>query len=391
MRIAVAMGTFAGLYGITAIATHFYVREFLLPQSRAASLELSKFEPRILADLKLLKEKPVYSVLPREKNAERFLSGFVSWQGPGTSEINNADHDRLIAMMKDHEHAVQSDEEWDGFLDDENLDQIDLSWVDQLIAYDYFDFGSNPATIDLLSRVEHSHGIARVRIASNLPFPDMRELRFAALARVAQLQLEDRLAEAPALFRHVSYLLSTTDSLMGSMISVDMLQNEKSLAERTGIPWPHIADEQIWALKRTAWAWGGIQEIRSSEGSLGAFEPYFNRTTSACASLIERIAGDELLQDYLLPTAPLEPDLREHLSKEIEFKKRVFAKCDHQDLDVFFKPITDADSPGMLGRTIPNPARIPFLRRILGLSLFLAATMNDFDLYHETPRQPASN
>ncbi len=390
MRAALAAGTFAGLYGFAALSTQIYIRAFLLPKIQSLSLELNKAEPRILADLKLLKEKPVYPDQPREKNAERFLSGFMSWTAASLPTIDNADHDRLIAVMKDHEHAVQSDQEWQNFLDDERLDEMNLTWIDQLMAYDHIDFGSHPVYADLLSRVLHSHGVARLGIAANLPFPEMRELRFAALARVAQLQLEDRLMEAPGLYRHVGFLLSTTDSLSGSMMSVYMLQSEKNLAQRTGARWPQIEEDRIQAMKRTAWAWGGIEQIFASQGSLGIYEPYFHRSANACAGLLEMSGGAELLQNYLSPTVPLEYDLSERLSKETEFKRRLFSKCDHENLEVFLTPIADEDSPLMLGHIAPNPARIPFYRRLLGLQLMAWSVPNYFGLYQETPRRPAS-
>lgn len=390
MRIVFVTGTFAGLYGLAAVSTHFYVRAFLLPQIHAASSELSRFEPRILADLKSLQENPIYPELPRATNAERFLSGFISWRGVDTTTLNTSEHDRLISMMKIHERAFNSDEAWSNLLDDDQLKAMDLSWVDQLIAYDHIDFGSHPAYAYLLDHVEHSHGIARVGIAASLPLPELRELRFAALARFAQRQLDNNQFDAPELFRHIGYLLSTTDTLIGSMLAVDMLQTEKRLAERTDTSWAMIDDNRIQALKRTAWAWGGITRLRAREQSLGSFEPYFHRSTNACAGLVEMFGMGNLLQDYLKPTAPLEYDLHDRLALETQFMRRLLAVCDHKNLGVFLSPIASEDSPVMIGRLVVNPARVPFLRRILGLKLLAFAPPNYFGSYNETPREPAS-
>jgi hypothetical protein len=381
----------AGLYAFTAFGTYCYVHIFLLPKIHASTNDLARFEPRILADLKLLTTDPIYKDLPREKNAERFLSGFISWAGSHVEVLKDLNHDRLITLMKAHERALQNDEEWAALLADDQLKDLDLKWVDQLAAYDHINFGTHPVYHDLLARVEHAHGYERMQIAAALPLPDMNELRFAALARVAQLETEDRIDEAIPLYRHVGYLISTTDSMVGLYNSVIMLQNEKSLAERTDFKWPVVDSRRISAMKRTSWAWSGIERIKSRQGSLGAFEPYFKRSANACAGVLEVLNLESMLQDYLSPTTFLESDFRDRLAKQNSFAKQLYTVCDHENLNVFLTPIAEADSPLMLSRRKVNPARIPFLRRIIGLTLLTEAIPNDFRLYEEDPRQPASS
>lgn len=387
-----------------------YARFALLPSVRAASADLDRFEPRILADLRTLQAHPIFAGssaaagppvtggraaagpaatadagATRERNAERFLSGFITWNG--AEPLQTVDHDRLVAMMREHEHALVSDDDWSALIDDDALDDLDLNWVDQLAAYDHIDFGTHPAYIDLLSRVAGANGFERASIAARLPYPELAELRFATLARVAQLMEEDRWREASSLYRHVADLMQTSDSLIGSMMSVVMLQNEKSLRDRTGTPaWPVVDDDLIGAMKRTAWAWDGIEQLRPAR--LRDFEPYFNRQTGACAGLLEMFGTGAMLQDYLEPTAFLEYDLRPRLAKQTQFKKRLFEMCDHQNLEVFLAPMDEG--PLMIGRLKPNPARIPFLRRILGLKILASESPTYFRLYEEAPRQPAS-
>jgi hypothetical protein len=307
-KVALAFGGFALAYLAAAAGTQVCLRSFFLPEIAVPSTVLHRLEPRLLADLKRLSQNPVYPVLPREKNAERFLLGFVSWDG--TPALSNVEHDRLMELMAAHQDALRSDEEWAAFLDDENLYDLDLAWVDQLTAYDHFDFRTHPAYAAALARAETSHGLARFEIAYSLPAPRLKELRFAALARAAQLIRERRLEDAQALYRHVGYLLSTTDSLVGSAMAVVMLQNEKRLAARTRTAWPVIDDDRVEALRRVSWAWTGITTALAADGTLGVYAPYFQRSTSACTGVFDHLGTESLLQDYLKPTVFSSPTSR---------------------------------------------------------------------------------
>ena len=389
-KVAVVSALACGVYIVVAIATHVYVHAVLLPTIHQASADLDRLEPRIIADFKLLSEKPIYSALPREKNAEHFLSGFISWSGSGVRPLTNPEHDRLMTLMKSHERAASTDETWAAFLADDSLSKLDLAWVDQLVAYDHIDFGTHQIQADLLNKVEAANGMQRVGIAANLPLPEMRELRFAALARVAQLQKENRLAEAPGLYRHVSYLFASTDSLIGSLVAATLLQTEKSLAERTRADWQTVDENLVQAFKRSAWAWIGIEHLRASKENLGSFEPYLNRATGACSGAFETIGFSGQLQDYFAPTALFESDLHERLAKIGHFQRRLLDLCEHEQLKVFLAPVPSEANPLIVERFHPNMARIPFVRRIVGLNYLASLTPNYFNLYEQNPREPAS-
>ncbi len=385
-NFALLVSAIAITYALIAIGTHVYVRSVLLPKLDANRGALDRFEPRILADLKLLTEKPVYTALPREKNAERFLTGFIGWDGGDALET--IEHTRLVDFMKQHQDALKSEDEWSSFIDDDALDDLDLAWVDQLSAYDYLDFETHPRYVDELSRVTETHGMLRAGILGRLPIPNYLELRFAALARAAQMSLENRAPEALELYRHVGYLMSTSDSLAGSLTAVTMLQNEKRLADYLDIEWTPIDNSRIDAMKRTAWAWGGIERLVSvTDGSLGAYEPYFARANGACAAMLDLPGPEGLLIDYLRPSVLGEPDVNERLDHQAVAIARVYEKCGHPEMKAFLAPM---QAPLQVGRFTPNPARIPFLRRLIGLGFAAEANPNYVRFYEENPRQPAS-
>lgn len=383
---------FAVAYGAVAAGSHLYISWYLLPTMTASADDLARLEPRILADLKLLREKPIFTELAREKNAERFISGFIACYGDcgvnHSDALETPEHEKLVAMMRVHDHALRSDDEWSAFLDDEALEELDLAWVDQLIAYDHIDFATHPSYISALARVETSHGIERLAISKALPFPAMNELRFATLARAAQLSLEDRGEEARRIYRHISYLLSTTDSLMGSLVSVSMLENEKQLSERLDFSWNLIDDARIRAMRRTSMAWGGIVNVQAGRGEFGLYQDYFSRSTNACAVSNEAVGRDVMLEDYLKPTAFLEMDFSDQLMRTRALQKKILEICEHENLDVFLKPMPPSNL--MAGRLKMNPARVPFLRRVLGLTLLSVASPNYFSEYDQIPREPSS-
>jgi hypothetical protein len=383
---ALTLSALAFAYLATAIGTQVYVRARALPELDAGREKIERLEPRILADLKLLAEKPVFAKSAREKNAERFLTGFITWSG--AEALHSAEHDRLIESMGQHQDVLKSEENWSAFVADEAIYDLDLAWVDQLTAYDSIDIATHPRYLEILARAEDAHGIARLALWNELPIPQFGELRFAALARAAQLAREKQPQEGLSLYHHVSDLMSTSDSLIGSLSAVLMLQNEKKLADHLDTKWTPVDDERIDAMKRTSWMWPGLMRDQAVTGTLGSFEAYFSRDTNACTWIHELTGIELVLSDYLQPTLVFEPNLNERLERERGILTKALNACEHPDLMAFFSPVK---SPLMIGRGIPNPARIPFVRRVIGLDVALMATPNYFRIYEESPRQPASD
>jgi hypothetical protein len=343
------------------------------------------YQDRILTDLKLLAEKPIFPPSPRETNAERFLTGFIAWNN--ADPLHSLEHDKLVELQQAHPSLVIDGKGWPGFVADEKVYELSLAWIDQLSAYDSLDLTTHPQFSESLKRIEETHGVARIGLIGDLPFPQYSELRFAAFARAAQLQREGRAEEGLEIFHHIAHLIATSDSLIGSMTSVSMLTSEKWLASNLSVQWTPVDDERIEAMKRTAWAWLGLMRLQAPTGSLGVFEPFMKRDLGACTWVIEAAPSAELvLSDYLQPTLVFEPNLNERLERERSVFTRALGACGHSELGAFYAPIT---SPTMIGRAIPNPARFPFLRRVLGLSLVSVAQPNTFKMY-EDHRRPAS-
>ena len=382
---ALTIGVLAFAYIAIAVCTQMYVRTKALPHIDADEDKLERFESRILTDLKLLADQPVYTASPREKNAERFLSGFISWSG--AEPLQTIEHDRLIESMSRHLDALKSEASWQAFVKDELIYELDLAWVDQLIAYDSLDLSTHPRVLESIAKAETSRGLVRVSLMAELPFPQLSELRFATLVRAVQLAHVDQPREAMEIYHHVGHLVATTDSLIGAMTSVQMLQNEKSIAKNFGVTWALVDDEKIEAMKRTSWAWPSIVRLRARTGSMGIFEPFVSRSTSSCTWVYEP-SLELVISDYLLPTFVFEPNMTERIERQRGVINKALESCGHSELQAFYTP---SASPLMVGRGIPNPARIPFLRRVIGLNLVAASTANFFKMYEEPPRHPASD
>lgn len=375
-------------YSGVAVASHLIIRLVLQPQLEAARAELSVLEPKILADLKLLNDEPLFPNSAREKNAEHFLSGFIAWSGHMAKPLSTVEHQRLVELMSSHKQALTDTEHWAKFRADPNLKALDLSWVDQLVAYDHINLESQVDQSWVLEQVEKSNGVERIGIAERLPMPELQELQFAALARAAQLHNEKRVNEALPLHRHVSQLLASTDCLVGSALAASMLKNETVLADRVGAKWTPMDLNKLAAFKRASWAWIGIQSLRATH-EIGAFGPYLNRKTSACTGAFELLGTTSQLRDFFVPTAFLETDFSEKFALADKFRGHVLDECGHESLKVFLKPVPKEANPLFVGRHRANIERIPFVRRLYGLQLILIASPNFFRLYEE--RQPASN
>lgn len=391
-RRTYALGVSAMVFAYLAIAigTQVYVRAKSLPELDAGREKLDRFETRILADLKLLAEKPVFATGARETNAERFLTGFIVWTG--ADDLHSLEHDRLVESMDRHADALKPDTwksaaTWTGLVEDDSIYDLDLAWVDQLSAYDSLDIATHPRARELLAQAGDAHGLARLELFSELPTPRFDELRYAALVRAAQLAREKQARDAMTLYRHVSRLMATSDSRAGALSSVSMLESEKTLADRLGVAWTPIDGDRLDAMKRTSWMWPGLIRARAALGSLGAFEPFLTRETNACVWVYENAGLELILSEYLQPTVVFEPNLNERLERERGVLTKALASCDHADFGAFFTPV---ESPLTVGRGRPNPARLPFLRRVIGLNLVARAASDDFRFYEESPRRPAA-
>ena len=186
------------------------------------------------------------------------------------------------------------------------------------------------------------------------------------------------------LFHHVSYLIWTSDTLIGSMSAVLMLKQEKSLAAYLDIDWASVDESRLFALKRASWAWIGIQHYTNEFES---YSTYLDRRTGACGGMTDAVPVQTLLTDYLRPKWIGETDHSIWLDEQEKRLTAVMEKCGHPQMKALLAPI---ESPKMVGHVAPNPARIPFLRRLVALTLVSVARPNFFKMYEENPREPAS-
>ncbi len=162
------LGVICVLYFGVAVISKVLVSQFLVQKIHAVSKNIQAHHAEILADLKLLDANPIFTDGPRTKDAQNLISQHIGWQGINTEVPEAPEYKALVALKAAYPQ----------FSDAENITKIaadplaaaiDVSWLDQIEFYDYW----NPASFTKLKkefeRVKEVNGISRIGIFANMP------------------------------------------------------------------------------------------------------------------------------------------------------------------------------------------------------------------------------
>lgn len=385
----IVLGGFFWSYLAVAVSSGLIVTKWLIPKLRAVSNNVRSHHKEILSDLKLLDAKPIFASPLRKKDAQNFISRHIGWKGAKVESVVTPKREDLIALKTAYpELAVENLKK---LADDPRTITIDVSWVDQIESYDHWNLASSSIVKVELERVKKLNGIARIGVLAEMPIPDYSLFQFASVIRFLQLQKSGDPLKSFRLFRHASYLAHTTHTIAGAMIATAGLRREHLFAETFKITdWTLIEKERIAAYKRVSWVWGGlIHEARW--GTLPEeFQMYIKPHNGVCA-----MAGESLFysgfQDFFVPTVPFETNFSAQLQRSEGLTQKLFDVCSMPQYLVFLAP-SPASSNSLFGRGYSigiNLARIPFMRRMFGITLMTVGTPNHLRYYEE--RSPAEN
>lgn len=395
-----------GYWAVATAANTFTTREFVQADAQWRR-EFARVKSRIENDVSQLIENPIYTDRARLKNAEPVVRQFLTWEGdksgsaPEGLEFEN--ETKIKAFADRHSLKDLTPKSWRALLNDPELEQLKLSWLDDLISSDHFDMATHPSHQQAIEKAKTANGLEKIEISSQLPIPNFALLRAMATFRYAQLISKDKADEAAELFRHISHLIWTSNSLVGSMTAMSMLKFEHSLEETgAGFALPLVETERIEAMRSLSWFWGGTYRHLLLGDYFSPLKPYFTPETGACAGASESLAGTSGLEMFLGGESSwMEPDFTPAFKRVRKIEERLMHMCSMEAYKPFFESAPAKPSPLFVKNVyvvsdslgdmqVPNPTLIPFVRRAAGATLLSIAMPNPFAVYDKRDREPAS-
>ena len=371
------------LYLICATVSYHFVHQKFLPEIEAGLAANARHLPNLLGDLRRLDRTLVFPDGPRRRNAESFLRDKIAWEGKGALSLPSKDHDDLVALMKDFAGKKFDKDYFQALTKDQRVQFVNVAWVDDLDQFDHWELWTYPAQESELAKSYQLDSLARLQILADLPVPKMGELLFAVQLRLFQWKEKGKPEKGLQLYRHAARLFDSTATLLGAMMAVRTLNEERvmgwALAPYT---WEAVDETWVQAYKRASWGWSAVFDRALFFPFPEEFRPYLKKNDAVCATLRERAFGLGW-RDLLSASWPLESGFSARIQGVDTVVKQGLKACGLE------KYIGFVDLPRrpwplyrMVGRQkLVNPAAIPFVRVPLGLMLMSMAGANPMRYY----------
>jgi hypothetical protein len=371
-------------------------------ESIAAMLaRTKKFQPAVLADMKLLNEQPPFAAWTRERNAEPFLTRHISWASSTIPALKTPDHEKLL-KIKDKYRPLTEPHNLKAFVADPVVQSIDVAWMEQLPEYDHWNLTTAETLRPHMEEISSKGSIERIGILASLPLPDYMELRGFALVYLAQKIRQGRPLEGFKIYRKVAELSHTSSTLIGNMVAVAMLNTEREVASQVkAAGWTPVSKEVTAAYKRASWGMIGLAQLPWYEEVAPEVAAAFNPRLGACASVSElSTIGFLNMADFFEPRVLFESDYSANYARVREFASKMNESCGLKTYDVLLSRspaganpllvpssqsvfrMASENAPQVAGSEL-NPVRIPYVRRVMGMVIVGIATPSWFGQYEK--------
>ncbi|MCB0421447.1 MAG: hypothetical protein KDD61_10655 [Bdellovibrionales bacterium] len=276
---------------------------------------------------------------------------------------------------------------------------LESHWISQIKKFDHWNIFNIPYVKNKIRDIGPRDSIEKVTVFSSLPIPEIRELAYwGVLYAIHKIKLNQS-KEGLETLRHIAFLSTTTHTLIGQAIAVSVLRYETILAKHFQIRnWEMISENRIEALKRSSWGWASLFSNNLFWGDIDSrWKKYYFTQTGFCAGLNEFPIGVNLLAEFLTDSAPFEDKFSLRLDTSRKAALHFAQSCQSEGLIPFLKqgeripmwgksealwmtffsraPISTSWMKSLV-QLLPNPAHVPYLRRVIGLYIYSIATPN---------------
>jgi hypothetical protein len=376
------------------------------PQIFEMNASLYNNIPKILADLEVLSEHPVFPESTYQNNAQFILSKYLWMDGVEVNAVLNPRTELLSRMTDSNYNSWRSNEaQFQEMIHDKELLALDTRWMQSLNKYDHWNYSSDTKIISSLSAVRDVNALTRLEIFSQLPVPSFKQLRSWALLNFIKLHKQGRDIEGLKTYRHVAFLLHTAGNLVASMTAASMLKDEYVLMAFFHVKnWETVPYFYVDTYSRVTWAWMAVLKIPYFDDFPKAFIPYLKPQNGICAGALEAVSNFSLYRDFFEPHSFFEADF----TSNVNFTKKLYRKIQSDcNLDVYSKFLER--SPASLHpfssytfdddiserkkytdynfSLADNWIYIPYVRRLVGLVYFANGSPINYVMPYETKKK----
>lgn len=354
--------------------------------------------PRFIADLKIIEAQPPFPEWTRNSNAGPLLRKWIPTP-EGFENIDSPGHTALRALIKKYPKAHMDENQFKAYASDPLLAQVDTRWMQELKKYDHWNIYSHPKWKEQFAKLKDLNSIGRIGVYASLPVPEMGEFRGFAFANFVKAYNQGKALEGLATYRKTSEMIHSTGTLIGNMVAIAMLKTEMSMTAFSGaMAWPIVPPDTIEAYKKVSWAWAGVLHVARKKEFPKELTAYLKPQLGMCGGSGEGISTLNGLSDFLQPQFPFEMDFTDALASERKMTMHTQEICGQQELYGFLDRVPASANPllykdaGKVYRLfsgfdgpdlLPNPARIPFVRRAVGLTILTIAMPDYMNFYKE--------
>lgn len=300
----------------------------MIPEIKSEYKKINRFLPEILADLKVTSSSPIFSKENNGKNAEHFLSRYISWEGKESIPISSKSHKIMGVIFKKYPNWMRDQKQFYNLYHDPLIDNVKTDWLNHLYNYGYWDLSENLLFEKSLQNLEKKNGMARLSLLAHWPIPKYLDLGNWGLIYFLQMYKRGKGLEGLQLFRKITQLINSVGSPLSQIVAVNMLLQEHFLVHQFNLnTWPLIPKAIIHAYKRLTWMWMGVARSTWLTPLPKDFEPYLLPETGFCAASTDAIDGNYSLLQSITKKTIFDVDFSKNVQKYINFSKKALNVC----------------------------------------------------------------
>jgi hypothetical protein len=288
-------------------------------------------EEKFFADQKVLSSEPFFAFPGQKFDAGPYLNDRVAWSGLEREPYRQL-HYRPVYVVEKMKFA----QDWPAHSNDPSLPVVDLSWMARLSDFDHWDiYGSGVVGKTVLSNPHETW--------ASVPILDYQVLQQYARLRLMKGIRERKLLSALREVRRLNHLIYSNEILVGSMVSVALLNLERTAYEygvkhqliAAGDWKPMSADTTLRARRAMFGFAQAFQFFTDAEFMARAFDGH--STAGYCSALSEGMLTGSAMRPFANDPYAFEVDLRPKIDLMNRIADQSREKCSLSLAHVFWE------------------------------------------------------